>query len=160
MQGVMRAICIAYLVFLSLLLLSEDPTRVIGLHGRLPAVLRALMPYAHVVSFAVLALLALGVRWPVARWGILLMLAAYGGMTEILQGFVPHRTADWMDWFQDLGGMALGTALCWSAAIVIGKWARSRRTEEAEVRAASSEEWNVLQKSLSRPVRGQTSWWS
>jgi hypothetical protein len=157
MQGVMRAICIAYLVFLSLLLLSEDPTRVIGLHGRLPAVLLALMPYAHVLSFSVLALLALGVRWPVARWGIIVMLAAYGGMTEILQGFVPHRTPDWMDWFQDLGGLAIGAALCWTAVIALGKWARPRPAEEGE--AAVPEQWNALEKTLSRPVRGELSWW-
>ena len=104
MQSLMRAVCIAYLVFLTLLLLSEDPTRVIGLHGRMPWILQVLMPYAHVLSFAVLAVLALGVRWPVPRWGIVLMMAVYGGLTEILQGFTAHRHPRLADWLQRPGG--------------------------------------------------------
>ena len=87
----------------------------IGVYGEWPWILRVLQPYAHVLSFAVLATLALGVRWPVPRWGIILMAAVYGGMTEMLQGFT-HRHPRLTDWFNDLAGIAIGTVLCWTAA--------------------------------------------
>ena len=57
MQGVIRAISIAYLVFMTLLLFTADPTRLIGLHGRL----LPLMPWAHLLSFLALAVLAMAV---------------------------------------------------------------------------------------------------
>jgi hypothetical protein len=162
MQSLTRAVCIAYLVFLTLLLLSDDPKRVIGFHEDLPWILRALMPSAHVLSFAVLAVLMTGIRWPVPRWGMVLAMAAYGGLTELLQGWhriTPHRTADWTDWFQDLGGIALGTALCWTAALAAGRFTRLRRGRAGGSSPASSNEWEVLQEVLSRPAVGEQSWW-
>ena len=85
------------------------------------------MPAAHLVSFLLLAVLALLPRWPLPRWGIALLLAIYGGMTEIIQGFVPPRTPEWEDWFQDLAGLALGVACCWVAALLIVKTSFVRR---------------------------------
>ena len=160
MQSLMRAFCIAYLILLTLLLLSEDPTRVIGLHDRMPWILLKLMPYAHVLSFTVLAVLALGVRWPVPRWGIILMAAVYGGMTQFLQGFTVHRTPRWTDWFHDLEGIAIGTALCWFAALMVGRFTRLRRGRDADSRAAPCDEWETLGEALSRPAAGEQSWWS
>ena len=158
MQGVIRAACIAYAVLLGLLLLSEDPSRVVGLHGRIPAFLRMIGPAAHAISFAVLAVLALWVRWPVARWGIVLILIVYGSMTEILQGLIPHRTPEWMDWFQDMAGIALGTAFCWTMAIVGGRLARSRKVRKPDV-SSGSEEWRMIERTLSRPLNNELSWW-
>jgi hypothetical protein len=157
MQGVMRAICIAYLVFLSLLLLSEKPERVIWL-DQLPWILQALLPYAHVLSFALLAVLAMGVRWPMPRWAIVLMMAAYGGLTEILQRFT-HRHPAWLDWFRDVSGIAVGTALCWIAAVLASRFAGRRRGRDAGSRTDPSEEWNVMQEALSRPAAAEQSWW-
>lgn len=154
MQGVMRAICIAYLVFLTLLLLCRDPAMLIG--GTVPRILQILMPYSHVLSFAVLALLALSVRWPIARWAIVVMMTAYGGLTEIGQGYT-GRHPRLADWGHDLMGIAIGAALCWIAVIALGTWARPRPIEDTE--AAVPEQWNALEKTLSRPVRGELSWW-
>ncbi len=67
MQGVMRAVCIAYLVFLTLLLLSRNPGQFIGIEGELPRFLEVLLPLAHLISFALLAVLTLGIRWPLAQ---------------------------------------------------------------------------------------------
>jgi hypothetical protein len=116
MQWLLRVVCIGYIVFLTLLLLTSEPSRLIGVRGNLPWALQKMMPAAHAISFLVLAVLALTPRWPLPRWSIVLILAAYGGMTEIVQGFVPHRTPDWMDWAQDLGGIAAGVAICWGGA--------------------------------------------
>lgn len=158
MQGVIRAACIAYAVLLGLLLVSEDPSRVIGLYGRVPSIFRSLMPAAHVISFTVLAVLALWVRWPMARWGIVLILIVYGGMTEILQGFIPHRTPEWMDWFQDIAGIALGTVFCWIVAILGNRRTQSQKAQKTDA-PRPPEEWRVLEKALSRPVGNELSWW-
>ena len=107
MQWLMRIVCIGYVVLLTMLLFTSDPTRLIGLGEELPRVLRIVLPAAHVISFFVLAVLALIPRWHVPRWQIVLILAIYGGMTEITQGFLPPRAAEWMDWCQDLAGIAL-----------------------------------------------------
>ncbi|MEN6451054.1 MAG: VanZ family protein [Thermoguttaceae bacterium] len=124
----MRLISIAYLVFLTLLLLTADPSRVVG--ANIPLLLRRLMPEAHLLSFFVLAILALGSRWPAPRWIVVSLLGLYGAMTEIGQGFVPQRTPDWADWFQDMAGVALGAALCWGVMRLAGRWTRRRLMRE------------------------------
>jgi len=67
MQWLLRVVCIGYFVFLTLLLLTADPSRLIGVHGDLPWALQTLLPAAHAISFLVLAVLALMPRWPVPR---------------------------------------------------------------------------------------------
>jgi hypothetical protein len=119
MQRTMRVACLAYIAFLSLLLLSANPARVIGVWGEMPSLLRALMPWAHLMSFSVLAALMLLARWPLPRWSIVLLLGIYGGATEIIQGFIPQRTPEWIDWLQDLGGLAVGVAICSLAALLM-----------------------------------------
>jgi VanZ family protein len=131
MQALTRAVSILYLVFITLLLLTADPTRLTGLGSRLPWLLARLMPTAHLLSFMVLAFLSLCARWPAPRWSVVLMLALYGGMTEIVQGFVPPRTPEWADWFQDLAGIALGAAAWWAAAMLAAALA-ARPTDDWE----------------------------
>jgi VanZ family protein len=131
MQRLLRFTCLGYVLFLTLLLLSSNPSGLIGCRGGLPRFLQQLMPSAHLLSFLVLAVLALLPRWPVPRWCIVLMLAAYGGMTEIVQGFNPPRTPEWQDWFQDLGGLAVGAALCWGVTLLISRTSLVRRIKLA-----------------------------
>lgn len=151
MQGVIRATSIAYLVLMTLLLFTADPTRLIGLQGlSLP-----LMPWAHLLSFLTLAVLALSVRWPVPRWGVVLILVLYAGMTEISQGFVPKRTGEWKDWFMDLAGIAIGAAVCWVAVLLTAAITKARRRHCS---ATPSDQWEVLQKVMSRSAAGE-SWW-
>ncbi len=123
----MRAVSVVYLVFLTMLLLTAYPSRLIGFPRELPLLLRWLMPGAHVLSFFVLAVLALGARWPAPAWAVVWALSLYGGMTEIAQGFLPPRTPRWTDWFQDVAGIAVGAALCWGAALLAEAWAARRR---------------------------------
>ncbi|MBN1394471.1 MAG: VanZ family protein [Pirellulales bacterium] len=152
MQGVIRAISIVYLIFLTLLLLSAEPQQLLRVDWR---PLRWLDPWAHLLSFLMLAALALSVRWPVPRWGVVLTLVFYAGTTEIAQGFVRGRAREWTDWLMDLAGLAVGTAVCWSAALLTAAVAKanSRRRPPAAL-----DQWEVMRKISSRPAAEQ-SWW-
>jgi VanZ family protein len=119
MQRIFRIACLAYVVFLSLLLFSPNPSRLVSMSGDVPVFLRALMPWAHLLSFSVFAVLMLLARWPLPRWSIISLLALYGGASEIIQSFIPPRTPEWIDWVQDLGGVAVGVAICSFAALIV-----------------------------------------
>lgn len=149
----MRAVSIVYLVFMTALLLSSDPAKLLAADGRF---LRWLEPWAHLLCFFALAVLALSVRWPVPRWGVVLFLLVYGGATEFAQRFVSKRTPEWKDWLMDAGGIAAGAAVCWIVALLGGAAARRRRRRSA---TAPSDQWEVMQKVMSRPAAGGQSWW-
>jgi len=155
MQGLIRAAAIVYLVFLTLLLLTADPARLVGWDSRL--LLQSLQPWAHLLGFLTMAVLALSARWPLPRWGVVLILALYAGMTEIVQGLLPPRVREWQDWLMDLAGIAIGTVLCWTAALLAGVISRSRR--RARRPPVPSDQWEVLQKVMSRPAVDGQSWW-
>lgn len=118
MQRFARIACLAYVGFLSLLLFAPNPDRVISPSGHLPQILHTLMPWAHLLSFSVLAVMMFLARWPIPRWCLILGLAVYGGATEIIQSFIPPRTPEWLDLLQDLGGLAAGVAMCSVAAML------------------------------------------
>ena len=85
------------------------------------------------ISFSVLAVLALMTRWPVPRWGIVLILAIYGGMTEIIQRFTClTRTPRWTDWFQDLIGIAVGNG------VLLGRRDVGRQVHRGEAKSGAS----------------------
>ncbi len=153
----MRIICLGYAIFLTMLLLAQRPELLIGIKGDWPWLLRALDPAAHLISFFVLAVLALMTRWPVPRWGIVFVLAIYGGLTEISQHFTATRTPEWKDWFQDLGGIALGVACCWGVATLAGAFIGARRIA---AQPQPSTEWTVTRKLLQRSTASERSWWN
>lgn len=113
--GAVRFACVAFWLFLTLLLLSPDPRALLGLErmaDRLPN-----PKVAHVVCFTLLALLVHASRFPLRRgllWGLLV---AYAASTEGLQYFVPNRSARLTDVGLNLSGLAFGTVL-WGA----GTW--------------------------------------
>jgi hypothetical protein len=128
MQKLIRLVFLCYFVFLTMLLLSPNPNAVIGVHGDLPHFLQIFRPWAHLLSFSVLAGLAWMANWPAPRWCTALLMAAYGGATEILQGFVPPRHPAVDDWLQDLAGIVIGTISCWIAVWIVQAfgWMTSR----------------------------------
>jgi len=130
----MRIAFLVYWVYLSILLFSQHPERWIGASGNVPAFLQILMPFAHILSFAVLSLLTFTACLPLPRWSILLFLAVYGGVTEIIQGFIPPRTPELADWLQDLGGIAIGFACFW---LVLFLLRMMRKNETFEVPGSS-----------------------
>jgi hypothetical protein len=115
MQSLMRFVFLCYLGYLTALLWTADPSRLIG--GRVPGFLQAVMFMSHTLAFGVLAVLALMARWPAPRGLIFVALAAYGGLTEYCQHFFPPRHPRWADWCQDLLGIGIGFVLCWIVAI-------------------------------------------
>ena len=125
MQSLMRVVCIAYLILLTVLLVAVDPLRWIGVRGTAPSMLRWLLPMAHLLSFWLLALLALTARWPAPRWAIGLVLVLYAGLTELGQGFLPWRTAEWGDWLQDVAGIGAAAVVCWVSSMIAGRGATS-----------------------------------
>lgn len=154
----MRLVCLGYLIYLTALLMVADPSKLIGVHENMPEFLRVLEPAAHLLSFFVLAVLGLMTRWPAPRWGIALILVLYAGLTEIAQGFVPRRTPEWKDWFQDVAGIAIGAIVCWGVAVAASACTKFRRRSEQCAAADASDEWNVVRSVMSRRT-AQSQWW-
>jgi VanZ family protein len=130
----MRITFVVYWLYLSILLFSQHPEHWVGASGNVPELLKLLMPIAHLLSFTVLSLLTFTACLPLPRWGILLSLAIYGGATEIIQGFIPSRSSDWSDFFEDLGGIAIGFACFW---LVLFLLRMMRKNETLEVPGSS-----------------------
>jgi VanZ family protein len=129
----MRTAFTVYTVYLSILLLSQNPERWIGATSGVTEFLRMLAPLAHVISFSILSFLTFASALPLPRWGLLCLLALYGGVTELIQYSVPHRTPDWVDWFQDLSGIIIGF-LCFSLIICIFRMVRKTENLPAQNR--------------------------
>ena len=159
MQGLTRLVCIGYLIFLTALLLVANPLQWFGMHGNAPGLLRMFMPAAHLLSLLVLAFLALAARWPVPRWAVALLLVLYAGITEIAQGFVPGRTAEWGDWFQDLAGIAAGAVLCWIVATVARTFVKASEKTAPCPSSEMSDDWELLRNVMSRRAVRERSWW-
>lgn len=158
MQGIMRTLCIVYLITLTFLLVTSNPVRILGLPEDLPFWLGQLLTISHFLSFLLLSVLCLTTRWPVPRWSVVLFLSLYAAVTELVQGLVPVRTPQWEDLLQDMGGIMVGAAGCWVIATVLSVLEKRR---QAVVRSLGpTDQWKVLQKVMSRPTVGKQSWWS
>jgi len=104
---------------------------VYGTHrAGLPAMPENTDKVLHFSAYAGLAfLLSLTIFWSrkVRWWHFILMLiavAAFGGCDELTQP--PFgRTADWFDWFADLGGATVGVLL----GVAANRWLRHACTE-------------------------------
>jgi len=155
MQSLMRIACIGYMIFLTALLLASDPTRLVG--REVAGILEPLEPYAHFLSFFVLAVLVLATRWPIPRWMTFVFLVGYGGLTELVQGLV-WRHPDWKDWVQDVAGIAAGTALCWTVAALGRIFFRRRRNGRPRAETGI-DEWEVLRSIAARSAAEGRSWW-
>jgi VanZ family protein len=133
-QTVMRILLLAYSLYLTILLLSQDPAQWIVPSSSGGMLIKTLMPVAHMLSFALLSLLTLAACFPLPQWIILLILAVYGGATEIVQSNIPHRSSDWADWFQDLCGITIGLACFW---LVFFLMRMMRKTERLQTSGSS-----------------------
>ena len=106
-----RALLIGYGMYLTFLLLAHDPFRWVGGHGRVWGVFDKLLPIAHFISFFVLAALAIAACLSLRKRWLILILVVYSAGTEVAQYFMPPRTAEWLDWIQDVGGVGLGVIM-------------------------------------------------
>jgi hypothetical protein len=119
---VLLYLCIAYWILLTILLLAPHPSALVGLHA-VP-----IFPWGkfgiHTSFFTVLGLLANFSRWPKRiSWRLIVFMAIYGITTEFLQRFVPPRTSQVIDGFENLLGIAIGTG------IYLLVWWRLRKNE-------------------------------
>jgi VanZ family protein len=68
----------------------------------------------HVAGYAFMTCLSAWLQvsggW---RWGLPIFLVLHGGITELLQCFVPLRTGSWIDVGLDASGVLVGLALSW-----------------------------------------------
>ena len=110
-QLLWKTACVAYAAVLAWLLLTPRPLRPFETQAGLFQALHALEPAAHLVSFTLLAALALLPRWAVPRRAVLLGLIACAVGTEFLQAVVPTRTPELADALQNLAGIAIGCAV-------------------------------------------------
>ena len=73
----------------------------------------------HGVTFVTLALWFSGQYAPPSYWRLVLGLAAFGLLIEVIQRMVSYRTADGMDFVADLVGIAIGMSI---ALAGVGGW--------------------------------------
>ena len=104
--------CLCYWLLLTVLLLVPTPAALVGLHA-VP-----IFPWGkfgiHLIAFTILGFLANATRWPKHFcWPLIVFLVVYGITTEVLQRFVPHRSARIMDGVEDILGIAAGSAIYW-----------------------------------------------
>jgi hypothetical protein len=118
-RAIMRIIFVFYMGYLTVLLMSQDPTKWIGAPGALSELLKILEPVAHLLSFGLLSFLACAAFFPMPRWGVMCFLGLYGGAIEIIQAAVPHRHAQWTDWLQDLCGIFIGFFFFWLVMVLV-----------------------------------------
>jgi VanZ family protein len=115
MRAIRLLICAGYWGLLTVLLLTPNPARTIGLPKA--TALPGIDIGIHFAAFTILALLVHVARWPkkTIGWPGLAVLLLYGIVTESLQWFVPSRTVEWLDYGENLLGVGVGTGLCWIA---------------------------------------------
>jgi hypothetical protein len=114
----LRFLFLAYVGYLSWLLLANDPFRWVGLSPDISSPFALIFQVAHLLSFTVLMLLGMAAQWPLPRWGLPVILGLYGLAMELLQGFTPLRRPEWSDFFQDCGGIVIGWGLWWIMASI------------------------------------------
>ncbi len=122
---------LGYLVALTVFLLIPRPEQ--HLSADFKDLLREVFfiyidPIAHLLCFTLLGFLASLIPWRWGRLTMLSLLATYGTLTEIIQHFIPTRTAEWSDLVQDLLGILAGMA----AASVFLNWWRGDQSEETD----------------------------
>jgi len=108
----LKAATLVYFAALTFLLLTRDPFRVARVYPVSHSLLVQLKPYAHFLSFTLLAVLAFSVSWPVRRRTVLAILLGYAAASECVQWFV-GRSPEFTDFFQDAIGILAGATICW-----------------------------------------------
>jgi VanZ family protein len=134
----MRLLFGGYFVYLTLLLLTPNPFRLVPSSSRITHLLELISPWAHSISFALLTVFALLAFRAFATSAIVLGLSAYATLTELLQRLIPFRTTEWHDWFQNLGGIVFGILMMWMFTTIWRVLGKAR--EETSPEVASSME--------------------
>jgi VanZ family protein len=115
----MRLVFLGYFSYLTLLLLIPNPFPWVSSSPKVIFYLDLIYPIAHCLSFTFLTCLALLAFRSFSAPVIVAGLMAYASATELAQMFAPPRCAEWLDWFQDMLGIALGVLVVW---ILMSGW--------------------------------------
>ena len=143
---------------LTALLLSPAPLWLVAARNGSSELLRFLIPLAHLLSFVVLTVLALMIRWPALRWVITVLLALYGGMREIAQSFLPPdgRMAGLV---AGPGGHCCRRGVVPERSFAAGSLARLGLESRQPVTFRTSER-EILETVLLRSAARWPSWWA
>jgi hypothetical protein len=122
-----------YFAALTLLLLSPNPYRLVASAPGAVNVLSALNPVAHFVSFVFLTTLSLLAFRSASQATVFLGLSGYASLTELVQNCIPPRTAEYGDWFQDIGGIAIVILVGWLVRVFfrLPRWVGEDESAEA-----------------------------
>ena len=109
---ILRLICAAYCVLMTVLLLIPNP---LGLLGIRRIASGSGGSGVHLVIFTVLTVLVLASRWPIGSLLLAGLLVGYAIATELLQLLVPMRALEPYDMVENLLGLAAGAGIWWLA---------------------------------------------
>ena len=143
----MRKLCVAYWLLLTLLLWSRDPLGWFD-NSSVDAVHDRLEPVAHFLSFGLLTLIVLSTPWRVSRGRLLMILAGYSAVTELVQALVPGRSMDGLDLLQDFSGILAGSALF----ALCQRWFGQRPEHAEEASGESLQRPRRRESQLAEPV--------
>jgi VanZ family protein len=110
-RAIIAFVCGTYWVLLTVLLLAPNPVAVVGVK-KVPFISGTNLG-VHFVAFTILASLVHGSRWLERSGWAFLVLALYALGSEALQAFVPSRCVSLEDFFENLIGVAAGSAIYW-----------------------------------------------
>jgi VanZ family protein len=113
-QVVSKSVSLTYLLFLTVLLVVRNPLEWFGHQDLIVSAFQLIGFIVHFVTFAILAIVMLAARWPLKNTVLIGLLAVYAASTELIQGPIPNRSPEWVDFLQDLAGLAAGAALWWA----------------------------------------------
>lgn len=109
----MKKAALIYLAFLTVLLVVRNPLDLFGNRELVVVAFRLVGFLVHFLTFTLLGWLMLAARFRLRTDLLLASLIAYAGATELAQFTIPGRTADVLDFAQDVAGLALGSCGWW-----------------------------------------------
>ena len=109
----MKIFSVTYLLALTYLLMVKEPLGFVERHPGLGALSHNLVPVGHFLGFTLLGVLIAAARWPIPRWAVWGLAVTYALGTEVVQAFLPWRTAEAGDFVQNLAGIAVGGTIWW-----------------------------------------------
>ena len=114
----MKILFLLYTAILTFLLVTSRPHDFVQPFYGWRALLET---WAHLIAFTGLAFLATLARTKKPIWLVAAALIAYGGATEIIQGFTATRTPEWKDLVQDSAGVLLGVGIGWCVTSLLSR---------------------------------------
>lgn len=133
-RNFLKIVFVFYVLFLSYLLIIENPFAVVPIDEELVEKGFGLSLSPHVLSFLVLAVLGLAARFRHPVW-LYFGMFAYAGGTELLQGALSPwlgRCCDFADFCDDVFGLIYGGLGWWIPCVALKKWGKISKKSSAD----------------------------